>query len=129
MVQVHLRAPRLARSTVYRALDVLIESGAVRALQLGNGPTYYEQAVREHQHAVCQACGQISHLEDDLSAPIERHLEDFHGFKPLRIEVLVFGICDSCSRARRPRTTARRTLEHVHLNRLGLADPAPAGEE
>ena len=106
--------PGLARSTVYRALEVLTAGGAVHAVRLGGGAIHYELAGEEHQHAVCQTCEGVLHIEDELVHELEHHLEDLHRFTPVRTEVLVVGVCDSCARARGKRPAKRRVLDHVH---------------
>ena len=106
--------PTFPRSTVYRGLEALTASGAIYAAHLGEGATHYELASGEHHHAVCQVCGGVLHIEEDLVAAIEGHLEEQHRFKPVRTEVLVVGICESCSRAPSPKSTRRPTLAHVH---------------
>jgi len=109
--------PGFSRSTVYRALEALSTSGALHAVRLGDGPIHYEIASESHQHAICQVCGGVMHIEAGLVAELERHLEERHRFRPLRTEVLVVGVCDACAhdRAGARRSAARgRTLEHVH---------------
>lgn len=106
--------PGVSRSTVYRALDALTASGALRAVYLGSGPIHYERVGEEHHHAVCQVCHGVMHVEDDLLRDLEAHLEERHRFHPVRTELLVIGVCDDCARARRPPERRRRTLEHVH---------------
>jgi Fur family ferric uptake transcriptional regulator len=109
--------PGFPRSTVYRALEALSTSGALHAVRLGDGPIHYEIATERHQHAICQTCGGILHIEAELVAQLEQHLEEGHRFKPLRTEVVVVGICEACARGRAGgrRAGARgRTLEHVH---------------
>jgi Fur family ferric uptake transcriptional regulator len=113
--EVRRKRASFPRSTVYRALEALTASGAVYAVHLGDGPTHYELASGDHQHAVCQVCGGVLHLEHELVAELEQHLEETHRFKPARTEVLVVGICDSCARAP-GKTAKRRTLEHVHFD-------------
>jgi len=93
-------APGLARSTVYRALDALTSAGALHAVRLGEGPVHYESATGEHQHAVCQVCNGVLHIEHDLVRELEDHLEQLHRFRTVRTEVLVVGVCDACARAR-----------------------------
>lgn len=107
--------PALARSTVYRGLEALTASGAVHAVRLGSGPVHYELAGEEHQHAVCQMCEGVLHIEDDLVHDLEHHLEELHRFHPVRTEVLVVGVCDACARSRGKRPTKRRMLDHVHF--------------
>ena len=109
--------PGFPRSTVYRALEALSTSGALHAVRLGDGPIHYEIASETHQHAICQVCGGILHIEAELVAQLEEHLEEGHRFKPLRTEVLVVGVCNACAQARpsaRRPATRGRTLEHVH---------------
>lgn len=107
--------PGFARSTVYRALEALTTSGALHAVRLGEGPIHYEVAAEDHQHALCQVCQGILHIEHGLLAELERHLEERHRFRPLRTDVVVIGICDACARGF-GRTPRRRTLGHVHYD-------------
>jgi Fur family ferric uptake transcriptional regulator len=111
-----LRKDRAAfpRSTVYRALDALTASGSVYAAHLGDGPTHYELASGDHHHAVCQVCGGVMHVQEELVRQLEHHLEEGHGFKPLRTEVLVVGVCDDCSRNPAPHASRRRVIDPHH---------------
>jgi Fe2+ or Zn2+ uptake regulation protein len=115
----HKTKPGFPRSTVYRALDALTASGSVYAAHLGEGPTHYELASGDHQHAVCQVCGGVLHIQEELVSELEAHLEDVHHFQPVRTEVLVVGVCDACSRTPGRKTgrqaSRRPTLEHVHV--------------
>jgi Fe2+ or Zn2+ uptake regulation protein len=113
--ELQLGRPGFSRSTVYRALEALSTSGALHAVRLGDGPVHYEVAGEEHQHAICQVCQGILHIEHGLVAELERHLEERHRFKPVRTEVVVVGVCDACTRGRARRTSRRRTLDHVHF--------------
>jgi Fe2+ or Zn2+ uptake regulation protein len=112
--ELHKTKPAFPKSTVYRALDALTASGSVYAEHLGEGPTHYELASGEHQHAVCQVCGGVLHIEEALVTELEAHLERGHHFKPLRTEVLVVGICEDCSRNPAHPGTRRRTLDSHH---------------
>ncbi|HEV2033020.1 MAG TPA: transcriptional repressor [Candidatus Dormibacteraeota bacterium] len=106
--------PGFSRSTVYRALEALTASGSVYAAHLGDGPTHYELASGDHHHAVCQVCGGVLHIQEELVSSLESHLADLHHFKPVHTEVLVVGVCDACSRAPGRKRAHRHTLEHVH---------------
>ncbi len=112
--ELHKTKPGFSRSTVYRALEALTASGSVYAAHLGEGPTHYELASGDHHHAVCQVCGGVLHIQEELVSSLESHLADLHHFKPVRTEVLVVGVCDACSRAPGRKGAHRHTLEHVH---------------
>lgn len=106
--------PTFPRSTVYRGLEALTAAGSIYAAHLGEGATHYELASGEHHHAVCQVCGGVLHIEEDVVTAIEDHLEHQHRFKPARTEVLVVGVCETCARTPGAKTAKRPTLEHVH---------------
>ena len=112
--ELHRTKPGFPRSTVYRALDALTASGSVYAAHLGEGPTHYELASGDHHHAVCQVCGGVMHIEEELVSELENHLAQGHLFKPVRTEVLVVGVCDECSRNPLPHALRRRMIEHRH---------------
>ena len=112
--EVRRSRPTFPRSTVYRALDALTASGAIYAAHLGEGATHYELASGEHHHAVCSVCGGVLHIEEDLVAALEGHLEQQHRFKPARTEVLVVGVCDGCSHTPGRKGARHETLEHIH---------------
>jgi Fe2+ or Zn2+ uptake regulation protein len=113
-VELHRATPNFPRSTVYRALEALTASGSVYAAHLGNGPTHYELASGDHHHAVCQVCGGVMHIQEEFVNELEAHLEEGHGFKPLRTEVLVVGVCDDCSRSPAPHPARRRVIDPHH---------------
>jgi Fe2+ or Zn2+ uptake regulation protein len=63
---------------------------------------------------VCQLCGGVLHIEEALVSELEKHLEGTHRFTPVHTEVLVVGVCETCSRTPGRKSVHRHTLEHVH---------------
>jgi len=115
--ELHKTRPGFPRSTVYRALEALAASGSVYAAHLGEGPTHYELASGDHHHAVCQVCGGVLHIKEELVTALEAHLQEGHRFRPVRTEVLVVGVCDDCSRSPARPPARRRTIDdHHHFN-------------
>jgi len=115
--ELHKTRPGFPRSTVYRALEALTASGSVYAAHLGEGPTHYELASGDHHRAVCQVCGGVLHIQEELVSELESHLEEGHRFRPVRTEVLVVGVCDECSRNPGRPVVRRRTIDaHHHFN-------------
>lgn len=116
--ELHRTKPGFPRSTVYRALEALTASGSVYAAHLGEGPTHYELASGDHQHAVCQVCGGVLHIQEEFVSELEKHLEEGHRFRPVRTEVLVVGVCEDCSRNPGKPAAPRRTID-AHHHSLG----------
>jgi Fur family ferric uptake transcriptional regulator len=116
--KIQAERPGFPRSTVYRALDAFTIAGALRPVRFGAGPTHYEIAGEDHQHAICERCEGIIHIEDSLLRELEDHLAELHHFQPSRTEVLVIGVCASCAAVGggAPTKPNRRNLEHVHYN-------------
>jgi Fur family ferric uptake transcriptional regulator len=111
--------PGFPRSTVYRALEAFTIAGALRPVRFGAGPTHYEISGEEHQHAICERCEGIIHLEESLLHDLEDHLEELHHFQPRRTDVLVIGVCAGCARAGDGAVrlkSRKRNLEHVHYS-------------
>ena len=79
------------------------------------GPIHYEVSGEDHQHAICQVCGGVLHIEHSLVAELEQHLQELHRFRPVRTDVLVVGVCNECARGRRPARS--RVLDRVHYGR------------
>ena len=93
--------PTVNLSSVYRSLALFSELGLVRESNLGsNEATHWELAHPDSQfHLRCTSCGRVEHHSGDLVAQIDDHLAQHHGFNAERVELLVSGTCESCSRS------------------------------
>jgi len=87
--------PMLSLATVYKTLDVLEGLGVVQELQVG-GVRHYDGDVTPHAHAACVECERIFDLPGDAGTmyPADR-LEEM-GFRALRCEITVYGLCPQC---------------------------------
>ena len=64
--------PYVNISTVYRTLDTLRELGLVTSADLGDGSVRYHWADKgRHHHLVCQRCGTMLDLDEDLTKDLE----------------------------------------------------------
>lgn len=90
---IHARCPGVGMVTVYRTLDLLSELGALRRLDLGDGPRY-ELAEAHHHHLICESCGSISEFEDCPLDP--ERLEVGGGFEVSSHSLEVYGNCARC---------------------------------
>ena len=92
------KVPGFQRTTVYRTLDLLVEMGLARRVQLGHTNAYEAiQAGKEsHQHLLCDLCGATY----DVSVPevpdwVARMSSRIH-FHVERVELVGHGACESC---------------------------------
>jgi Fe2+ or Zn2+ uptake regulation protein len=96
--------PRVNASTVYRTLDLLVDEGLLLRTDLGGERSYYEPA-REHphHHLVCERCGAVAHVHDEVIGDLRGRLEAATGYVVGDAEMTFFGLCDPC----RPRSGSR----------------------
>jgi Fur family transcriptional regulator, ferric uptake regulator len=89
---------RVGTATVYRTLDLLVESGLVRAHEFGEGFKRYEPmpAQADHEHLICERCGRVVEFANDRMERMLPILADEHGFQHRRHRVEIYGVCREC---------------------------------
>ncbi len=92
------RGARVGQATVYRTLDLLVESGLVRTHDFGEGFRRYEPvATGEGQaHLICQRCGAVVGVSAERLDRMLGLIADEHGFRAGRHRVQVYGVCRAC---------------------------------
>jgi Fur family ferric uptake transcriptional regulator len=96
--QLKERGERVGLATVYRTLDLLLESGLVRAHEFGEGFKRYEPlgAQADHEHLICERCGQVVEFAHERLERMLPVLADEHGFQHRRHRVEIYGVCRAC---------------------------------
>ena len=89
---------RVGLATVYRTLDLLVESGLVRAHEFGEGFKRYEPAGAQgdHVHLICERCGRVAEFTNERLERMLPALSDEHGFQHRRHRVEIYGVCRTC---------------------------------
>jgi Fur family ferric uptake transcriptional regulator len=89
---------RLDRSTVYRTLEALEESGLLAHSHLGHGPSVYHLAEDAgHQHLICRNCGATVTLPETEAALLARKITESTGFVPDPNHFALSGLCADCA--------------------------------
>lgn len=88
--------PDVHRSTIYRSLRDLEELGIVDHVHLGHGAAVYHLADDVHRHLMCDACGTVIEVDDQVFASLERTLLEEHGFRLRPGHFAVAGRCRGC---------------------------------
>jgi Fur family transcriptional regulator, ferric uptake regulator len=97
------RSEPVGMATVYRTLDLLVESGLVRSHEFGEGFRRYEAMVgqADHEHLICEQCGRVVEFANERLERMLPVLADEHGFQHRRHKVEIYGVCRTC-RQREP---------------------------
>lgn len=91
----------VAKSTVYRYLAQLEDSGHLRKYTVADGqPACYQltgPACGEHFHLMCRTCGQIVHFESAPLGDMLSGLKDSTGLTIDGNKTVFYGRCADCS--------------------------------
>jgi Fe2+ or Zn2+ uptake regulation protein len=99
---VYLRAlerdESVSLATVYRTLNVLLDSGVIqqRFLDHDRNRGYYELYDKEHFHFTCRACGRVIEFETELVALVRRQVSRQHGVQVQYTGLHLEGLCAEC---------------------------------
>ena len=94
----------IGRTTIYRHLDKLVESGQLRRYTTDriSGACYQyvggKESCNTHLHLKCEGCGKLLHLKCDELDKIQRHVFNKHAFKVNTLKTVLYGECDTCLR-------------------------------
>jgi Fur family ferric uptake transcriptional regulator len=107
------RGLKISRATVYRNLDLLVESGLARKQRLGSRGFLYEHvhAGQHHDHLVCTGCGRVVEFVSPGIAALQAEICRAHGFVPMRHTLQIAGLCNLCAAA--PQGARRAEAAHV----------------
>jgi Fur family transcriptional regulator, ferric uptake regulator len=89
---------RLDRSTVYRTLEALQDSGLLAHSHMGHGPSVYHLAEDAgHQHLICRRCGTTTTLPREESESLEASITAATGFIADLNHFALSGLCANCA--------------------------------
>ena len=97
--------PSMSKGTVYRNLDILVDEGKVRKVEVPSGPNRYDFTLKNHYHVKCVKCGAISDVDMDEVTGLIDEIRDTHGVEFLAYDIAFKGICENC-----------KTIEGVYQN-------------
>ena len=96
------RDPNISLATVYRNLRVFEKQGLINERHLWQGRCYYEmKRLGEHQHLVCEACGQVIEFESPLIRKLVAEVQHKNNFSVTKVELYLEGHCHKCKDEKR----------------------------
>lgn len=96
--------PTISLPTIYSTLELFEELGLVRRLSAGGGAVLFDSRTAPHAHAVCRRCGAVLDVDEPQSEHAHAGALDrarAQGFEPDDAQLLIWGLCPSCSAASR----------------------------
>jgi len=89
---------KISRATVYRTLELLVKSGMVRRVHLGEDHYHYEHVTgnSHHDHLICTTCGAVIEFHDDALEQRQREICERKRFTPTFHNLQILGVCADC---------------------------------
>jgi Fe2+ or Zn2+ uptake regulation protein len=97
--------PGISIPTVYATLDLLVELGLARKLDVGTGVSLFDGRTDPHQHTVCRRCGRVEDLDGPFEPTALTKAAARNGFTADQVDVVIHGLCADCRAPRRSRRT------------------------
>ena len=96
------RGRNAGTATVYRTLDVLVESGLVVERDFGEGFRRFEPArdTPHHEHLLCTVCGRVVEFRDERLERMTTLHAEAHGYARQRHRLVIYGVCGDCQRGK-----------------------------
>jgi len=94
--EVRSHAPDVHLSTVYRNLEELERLGIIDSTRMGEGPATYHLASAAHGHLVCEQCGSMTEVPDDMFQALIESARTQYGFAINTHRFAVTGLCANC---------------------------------
>lgn len=88
--------PTIGKGTVYRNLAILVQEGAVRKVEIPDGPDRFDFTLENHYHVRCVQCGNVYDVDMDEITDLKEKLHDTHGMEFLSYDIFFKGICQAC---------------------------------
>ncbi|MEG0181318.1 MAG: transcriptional repressor [Peptostreptococcaceae bacterium] len=88
--------PNLSLGTVYRNLSQLVNHGFIQKVSMPGLPDRFDANVIEHNHMICDICGNIQDIHCDILKKIPNIISDELNLEIISCNVILRGICENC---------------------------------
>jgi len=86
-------------STVYRAVQALVDDGELDSIRTDNGEAIYRRcSTTHHHHLICRSCGRTVEVEGPTVERWADRVAGEHGFVDVKHTLEIFGTCAACHR-------------------------------
>jgi Fur family transcriptional regulator, ferric uptake regulator len=111
LVRLRRKGKKISRATIYRTLELLVDSGIVGRVRTGESGYRYERlrAGEHHDHLICNGCGRVIEFYEPRIENLQDEVCERYGFLPLSHSHQMRGICKQC----RPRALRHESATSV----------------
>jgi Fur family transcriptional regulator, zinc uptake regulator len=90
---------RMPANSVYRILDLFVEANLAHRVESSNGYVVNAHPACRHDcmFLICEACGGMTHIDDDPLTRSLRAAAQRSGFAPSRSVIEIHGRCTDCT--------------------------------
>jgi Fur family peroxide stress response transcriptional regulator len=93
-----VRHARISRATVYRALESLVQSGAITKACHPGGKVRYDGRTEIHHHLICLRCDSVMDISSEKLNALQIPDTSAFGFDVKDFRVQLRGLCRQCRR-------------------------------
>ncbi len=89
----------ISKATIYRSVELLREMNFLSKINFGDGLERYEVRdahTHQHHHLICNECGKVYEIEEDLLDDLEKLIGKRTGFKIVDHQLNFYGVCPRC---------------------------------
>ena len=94
--QIKRQFPTMSQATVYKTLSLFKEMNQVLEIDLRDDSHYDGNRPQPHPHLICINCNKIIDAEVSLDQESLRSLQQTSGYKILRPQISLYGLCPDC---------------------------------
>jgi Fur family ferric uptake transcriptional regulator len=98
---VKIEFPQIGLATVYRTIAILEKMKLLQRINLDDGCIRYQLAdpneKHEHHHLICESCGLVVDMQEDLLESLEKKVMQKNGFKVNNHRLKLYGLCEKCA--------------------------------
>ncbi len=88
--------PSISKATVYRNLNLLVDSGTLRHISLPDGADHFDFTVADHYHIFCTKCGKLQDVPALPTEDFNRQVGNLSGFDSVTHDIVFYGVCPAC---------------------------------
>ena len=102
--EVKKQSPEIGLATVYRTIQLFYDLKIVEKLHLDDSVRYELVKMdleHQHHHLICEICGKVIEVEDDLLDQIEETCNEKYDFKVNNHILKFYGECSECKQTAR----------------------------